>query len=593
MPPAEIATLKRMFEAGAFQPCVDYIRFPYFRNLERESRIDFEFPLTVFVGPNGCGKSSALQALYGCPMGKSVGDYWFNTTVDPIEEMSGGERNCLIYSYDRGGAAREVLKTRIAKRNKPDLWDTSEPLARYGMDPKSARVKPVEKNVVYLNFRAGLSAFEKAFHEEIPPASNAQEFLRHRSYYLNRVRQGAVPLPHFRGKTHKDPVRMSPAELTEVERILGRKYRAAVIIQHRLFNNWGYSVMFETEHAKYSEAFAGSGETTVALLVHEILSAPAKSLVLLDEPETSLHPGAQRKMLEFLLRECVRQQHQVVVCSHAPSIVEVLPPEAIKVFSAAPGGRFRVFGGVYPSEAFHFLGRPVDMKRVVIVEDRLAKAMLDAVLQDDPGEASMIEIRYYPGGAAVMKQDAVIHSRPGAPVIFLFLDGGERPAAPIFDPDTLSVAQLSDPRSLSSFLDERIKEATRATIDFPVDGGVSGGDLAQKVELRQRYLRFLRGRLRFLPFATPEEELWDEAVARQLLTTIAGEETTRVTFENLAAGAKEKFAQVTSALLARNGGSNITVIHTLFITAWKRREAARIGSIATLRALFDEVKATD
>ncbi len=587
---AEIDTLKRMFSAGAFEPCIDYIRFPYFRNLERDARVDFGFPLTVFVGPNGCGKSSALQALYGCPLGKSVGDYWFNTTVDPIEEMSGGERNCLIYSYDRGGAAREVLKTRIAKRNKPDLWDTSEPLARYGMDPKSARVKPVEKNVVYLNFRAGLSAFEKKFHEEIPPASDAQEFLRHRSYYLKRVQQGAVPLPHFRGKTHKEPVRLTSTELLEVSKILGRTYRAAVIIQHRLFNNWGYSVMFETAHAKYSEAFAGSGETTVALLVHEILSAPTKSLVLLDEPETSLHPGAQRKMLEFLLRECIRKQHQIVICSHATSIVEALPPEAIKVFSAAPGGRFRVFGGVYPSEAFHFLGRPVDTKAVIIVEDRLAKAMLDSVLQEDAGEQSMIEVRYFPGGAAVMKQDAVVHSRVGAPVTFLALDGGERPASAIFDPDTLNAAQLRDHRSLCDLLDERIKEATGANITFPVDGGATGGDLEQKVELRQRYLRYLRERVRFLPFTTPEEELWDETLARELLTSVVGEEATRSTFETLATGAKEKFAQVTTALLARNGGSDITVIHAMFITAWKRRET-RAGSMAALRALFDEVKA--
>lgn len=40
----------------------------------------------MLVGKNGTGKSSVLQAIYGCPQNKSTGDYWFSTDVDPIED---------------------------------------------------------------------------------------------------------------------------------------------------------------------------------------------------------------------------------------------------------------------------------------------------------------------------------------------------------------------------------------------------------------------------------------------------------------------------------------------------------------------------
>jgi len=594
MPLPEIATLTAMFNGGAFQPFIDYIRFPYFRNLEQNTRIEFTFPLSVFVGQNGCGKSSALQAMYGCPLGKSVGDYWFNTTVDPIVEMRGGDRNCLIYSYGGGGAGREVLKTRIAKRGKPDLWDTSEPLARYGMDPNAARTKPVEKNVVYLNFRAGHSAFEKAFHEETPPGSGVQEFLRHRSYYLHRVRQGHVPLPHFRGKTHDAPITLNAAELRCVGEILGRNYRSATLIKHRLFNNWGYSVIFETNHAQYSEAFAGSGETTVALLVREVLAAPANSLVLLDEPETSLHPGAQLRVIEFLLRECVRQRHQIALCTHAPAIVENLPSSAIKVFSPTPAGRFRVFGEVLPSEAFHFLGHPVETKRTVIVEDRLAKAVFDHILKEDPAEASMLDVRHYPGGASVMKRDAVIYSREPPPGKFLVFDGSERPPVAVFDPSTLNAGQLADPNALCTFLDTQIRDATGMGIEFPVDGGAAGGDKAQRAALQQAYLKYYLTRVRFLPFHAPEDELWDESVARTLLELFLGPADATVLLAEIhAAPSKEKFARITAKLLDRNAAQDINVMHDMFIRAWTRKPGAQAGGIATIRALIDEIKATN
>lgn len=88
----EINTIKRMKENGVFKKYIEYIVFPYYKNLVPGTRINLEFPITILVGKNGSGKSSTLHALYGAPHWKSCSDFWFSTEVDPIKETGGREK---------------------------------------------------------------------------------------------------------------------------------------------------------------------------------------------------------------------------------------------------------------------------------------------------------------------------------------------------------------------------------------------------------------------------------------------------------------------------------------------------------------------
>ena len=78
--------ISKLIKARQFRPYIDYIRFPYFKNIQQDTKIQFEFPLTVLVGKNGCGKSAVLHALYGAPEKKSVGDFWFSTNLTPSKK---------------------------------------------------------------------------------------------------------------------------------------------------------------------------------------------------------------------------------------------------------------------------------------------------------------------------------------------------------------------------------------------------------------------------------------------------------------------------------------------------------------------------
>ena len=169
---ADRNALKAMLAARKFDPYISHIRFPHYKNLAPDLKIDFDFPITALVGPNGTNKSSILRAIQGSPGNENLGVYWFSTSTDPIAET--GARNAFIYGYHHAGAGKivEVLKLRIKKDEDPDYWEPSRALSSYGMakfdgqspdNKNKTRWDTIAKPVVYIDFRQTLSAFDRAF----------------------------------------------------------------------------------------------------------------------------------------------------------------------------------------------------------------------------------------------------------------------------------------------------------------------------------------------------------------------------------------------------------------------------------------------
>ena len=192
-----IQICENLKENEVFKKYIEFIQFPFYRNLEIDTRITFDFPLTVFVGQNGCGKSSCLHALYGAPDRYTPYRFWFDTKVDPINYYDDKrKRHSFWYSFRIGKETKQVIKARIKRNNDPNYWETSRPLAWAGMETRKKRNdrdKPIKKNVVYLDFRSELSAFDKFFYfgtVKNRKSRNKQEFLRRKSSSLNKLFKG-------------------------------------------------------------------------------------------------------------------------------------------------------------------------------------------------------------------------------------------------------------------------------------------------------------------------------------------------------------------------------------------------------------------
>lgn len=527
--------LKSLKKSRKLEPYINHIRFPYYKNLEPNFRLDFNFPLTALVGQNGTNKSSVLRALYGCPEGYNVGNFWFSTDVDPISSEGSGGRPRFIYGYFQGEAKQdiEVIKTRIQrsyakqkgktgdKKDNPDYWEPSRPLVSDGMKgmPKDmdmkgrlkTRWKLIDKNVIFMDFRSEISAFDKYFYHgdlKVTLTHNSkQDYIRSKSHLIKTaVEKDLSSKKMYRGRKEQiiSNVVLCDEQKEYISNVLGRKYSDIRILEHRFFRHAGHTVILKSSGLEYSEAFAGSGEFSVVMLVNKIFNAPRKSLIILDEPEVSLHPSAQVSLINFLIDRIKTEHHQIVIGTHSPFILELLPPEAIKTLYLSPSSqRVQSTSETLPEEAFFHLGVKGKSKRTIFVEDRLAAEIIRKALRV-LGQAiyESFEVKAPPGGASALLLNHLPYTALSDREDTIFImDGDQKPDEPVdFDQEwqhqTIEVLESTTRKLLGGKYKPNI------------DGGNGG---AREDQARSAYVKiilFCKRYLSFLPNQTPEEFVW-------------------------------------------------------------------------------------
>lgn len=512
----EIDKILKAKDNGAFKKYIEYIRFPKYKNFVRDTKITFDFPITVLVGKNGTGKSSILKALYSCPEGNSLGDYWFSTKVDSILDND-GDRNSLIYNYPSDNHREyEVLLQRAPRKGNPDYWETARPVQKYGMqrdtEDSNVRKSKIKMGCTYIDFHSLLSAFDVyRYFAKRNTVKETNAYLRRKSSKLHDcITSNTSQL--FRGKKQSDtPIILSPEELTIISGILDKLYITGKIVNHKFFTLWGKSIVFKTNSYSYSEAFAGSGETAVAVLINRLHTVEEGSLILLDEPEVCLHPGAQKKIFEYLLKICLQKQLQIIISTHSPEFLRELPDNAIKIFHECDNGRIEIINECNYLSAFSEIGREFDNKKTIIVEDRLAKHIIESVAKIIPGDINnQINVVFPPGGDANIKK-----------MIAGFLEIHERKYV-VFDGDQYTGVELKIDEFTSAnsnnldYLKNHIKQLTNLS-DEKIFQKNSNEDNQIIIERYKKYIKYYEESCFYLPQSTPEEIIWDNEYAKRLI----------------------------------------------------------------------------
>lgn len=559
-------------KANQFPDYIESLRFPHYKSIAQDAKITFDFPLTILIGNNGSGKSSALQALYGCPEGVSTGTYWFTTPLDPIKQnRRKGEIPSVIYTYRLDGEVCEVIKRRSGVAKGLDYWETSRPILMYGMEPleDGKRNPPIKKEVKFLDFRSELSAFDKFFHfgtfKTRKTIKSKQDYLRKYSDYVRQGLNNAVVINKYR-RSNKIVERFNNQLVENLSDILGKSYSYCSILLHNFYGEEGSTVLFSYSHNHYSEAFAGRGEYAVAKLIYEISKADDGSLLILDEPEVSLHPSAQEKLKLFLLKACLRKKLQIVLSTHSPKIIEFLPDKAIKLFYDQGDGKFNIQNGASYFQAFNQIGEKIsnDHMKKIIVEDSLAKILIEKILLKMGGDYSLLfEVVYFPGGAEYAIKSSSLYSQENETSKFLLLDGDKR--KPHYDPDDFTAKKSEDLK----FLKAKLKESTGvdfAAMTFKIDGNKDGGNETQQKDVIKKYLKYQLKNIDYLPLNTPEEFLWDEDTALGIISNMIHGD---IEFEG---NYKEKFRLFSQLLFGRDDAEHIEMAQLIFIKKFLENE---------------------
>lgn len=532
------------FKAG--KPLKHYIThavFPRFKNIEPGTRVDFSFPLTALVGANGIGKSSLLHALWGMPLGYSTHKFWFSTALDPIVAK---KRSPQRYFYGHwNDSFRGIVETRKARiGKKADYWEPYRLSKVDGMLPlpdgdyegkDQDRWNPVKRQVVYINLKATFGSFDRFFYfEDYDKNDELRRVMQLEAKRLKNIKESERQSYKLGGGAERLFMNrdLTAEELRAVCDILSRSYESARLIKHSLYpggRGKDVSVVFK-RGTEYSEAFAGSGEIAAVRVVVDVLEAERYSLILLDEPETSLHPGAQRSLLRFLLEQIKLKKHQIVLSTHSPEFLNGLPDDAIKVFEDNGKLQARILPKSSPAAALVRLGKIPNNKLRILVEDQLGELLISHAAKGlDPGDASRLEVKVSPGGGDFMLTYHGPVLMDTQQPVFLMLDGDKRKVENFTDPAT--VAKADEGR-----LAETLKAELGSEPVFSIPGGEQAAHQRAKIEAQRNYLFWLRQHVGFFPRLLPEQIILDALAPGKVNARASTDETKEAYIEFLTGG---------------------------------------------------------
>lgn len=301
-----------------------------FRGHQRTD-ISFRSPVTAFCGLNGAGKSTIIQlaaAAYKNIEGPSffVHDFFARHPQLDRNAFSAGTQVRFEYCSESGDPSKTTLSRDASDRS----W-------------KGYRKRP-ERRV----FFAGVSHY-------LPLWERGDFVFR----FADKLAIGAPEaLAHKRS-----------CEILGID--YNRRQRHAA--GYRKKEDWIVSV--ERIEASYSETNMGFGEARIQYILDELESLPPQSLVLFEEPETSLHPRAQSRMGSYLIELAAEKGHQILLTTHSDWLLRALPTQSI-VFLTNTSTGVQAWPGIHPLYAANLLNEGHERLFTILVEDECAKVVL-------------------------------------------------------------------------------------------------------------------------------------------------------------------------------------------------------------------------
>lgn len=163
-------------------------------------------------------------------------------------------------------------------------------------------------------------------------------------------RTGANSIISSKGENVLNVLATSPIKiLTEVEKELSYILSGASIkIMNRADTIELYLDSTDNSHQHYIPMNVGFGYGYVLPTIVQTLLAKPNSILIIENPESHLHPGAQSRLIGFLLKKAVEKNLQLIIESHSDHIVNglrvavksgLIKSEAASILHFERGGR--------------------------------------------------------------------------------------------------------------------------------------------------------------------------------------------------------------------------------------------------------------
>lgn len=374
--------------------------------------IDIENPITAFSGINGAGKSTILQlaaSAYAPSLEKGKKYYLSNFfIVGTLDPKPFNENASVEYNYLDAGVRPKIVT--LTRNDNTKRW------RGYARRPT--------RDV----FFAGVGLY-------IPQTEQ-------RDFFFRNAEKICV----------QDTCQVDSRIKEWTCKILGYSYDNISSNIVECFKREGQIMTVQRSGTSYSEAHMGYGEGRIQYLINALEILPEKSLVLIEEPETSLHPSAQHELGRYFVDVACHKKHQIMITTHSEYILEALPSQS-RIYIKKDSDGTTTIPGLTALQAKSLMAAGHTKALFVLVEDKYAKAVLSEMLRRiDPDFLVSISINPV-GDKDIIGKTARTLKSTGLPVVAVRdADKDDQPSDNIFKlPGTL-------PPEKEMFNNEQVKK---------------------------------------------------------------------------------------------------------------------------------------
>ena len=306
------------------------------------TRVEVQSPITAFCGLNGTGKSTLLQLASAAYNGEYRGARFYikqfiiRGTLDQNPIQNGAT---VVYEYQQAPGARpaDTQYKKVTVKRKSN-W------TGYHRQP-----------------------IRKVFYGSV-------------GFFLPRVDERDLVTLYSNSLTVHASADLTAETRQKIGRILGTSYAESK--NHRVDAAGRKRDLLSVgrDGANYSEINMGFGEGRICRLISALESLPNKSLILLEEPEISLHPSAQHELGRYLVELCIAKRHQVFLTTHSEYLMQAFP-ERSRVYLHKSATGIAVLPGISVGQATSLLSGQFKTAIHILVEDDVAEHIVTELLR--------------------------------------------------------------------------------------------------------------------------------------------------------------------------------------------------------------------
>lgn len=360
------------------------------------AQINFNFPVTALIGPNGGGKSTIIGAALLAYQSTKPSSVFKKSIIG-----DDGMKDWLVEFEAIDKTLNKTGTTRFNLQLANDHWKWNKFLNREVKFLSINRTVPISERAFSYKKRIASRTNQvkkkgeliKKFHlnkvDDIDNIKREAEKILGKSLYDFTLYEFQFQKPK-NARTYKNTVvgakkheDGSETPIYKKEPIGGTDFP---------YYEKQYLYVGGDGTSTYSEFNFGSGETSIIRMVAELENLPNYSLVLIEEIENGLHPVAVQRVVEYFIDLASRKNIQVIFTTHSDYALKPLPSEAIW---ACMDGALQQ--GKLSIETLRALTGRIDKKLAIFVEDEFAKKWVEYIIRLKLGN-QIEEIGVFPSG---------------------------------------------------------------------------------------------------------------------------------------------------------------------------------------------------